>query len=119
MTFHLASDESGVVNTGSRTARPASSRICGTRGELGQAAIGAAPGKDGDDIDGLRNQGTRDGDDGFLDELLQSAQRADRGAGVQRADATGMAGAPGFEEVERLGAAHLADGNAIGPQTER
>ncbi len=39
-----------------------------------------------------------------------------RRAGVNRADAAGMAGAPGLEEIQRLGAAHLADRNAIGPQ---
>jgi hypothetical protein len=35
------------------------------------------------------------------------------------ADAAGVAGAPGLEEVERLGAAHLADGDAVGAQPER
>ena len=31
----------------------------------------------------------------------------------------GVAGAPGFEEVERLRAAHLADRDPIGPQAQR
>ena len=35
------------------------------------------------------------------------------------ADAAGMAGVPGLEHVERFGAAHLADRNAIGPQPQR
>lgn len=30
-----------------------------------------------------------------------------------------MAGAPGFEQIERFGAAHLADGNAVGSQAQR
>ena len=35
------------------------------------------------------------------------------------ADAARMAGAPGLEEVERLGTAHLANGDAVGPEAER
>ena len=88
-------------------------------GEFGQAAIGAATGKDGDDVDGFRDQGTRDGDDGFLDELLEPAQCSERGAGMDGADAARMACAPGLEQIESLGAAHLADRNAIGPQAQR
>ncbi len=42
-----------------------------------------------------------------------------RGPGVDGADAAGMAGAPGLEEVERLSAAHLADRYAVGPQAQR
>src|ERR1700752_1618139 len=71
-------------------------------GELGKAAIGAATGKDGDDVDGLRNQGTRDGDDGFLDQLLEPPQCSERGARLDGADATWMSGTPGFEQVEGL-----------------
>ena len=42
-----------------------------------------------------------------------------RRAGVDGADAAGMAGAPGLQEIERLGAAHLADRDAVGPQAQR
>ena len=49
---------------------------------LSVAAIGTAPGKNGDDVDGFGDQGTRDGNDGFLDELLKPAQGAKRGAGA-------------------------------------
>ena len=35
------------------------------------------------------------------------------------ADAAGMAGAPGLEQVERFGAAHLADRDAVGTQPQR
>ena len=42
-----------------------------------------------------------------------------RGAGVDGADAAGMAGAPGLQEIERLGAAHLADRDAVGAQAQR
>ncbi len=38
---------------------------------------------------------------------------------MDRADAARMAGAPGLEQVERLGAANLADGNPVGPQPQR
>ena len=40
-------------------------------------------------------------------------------AGVDGADAAGMAGAPGLQQVERLGAADFADRNAIGAQAQR
>ena len=91
----------------------------GDEGEFGKAAFAAAPAQNRDEIDGLGDQRAGDGDDGFLDELLEAAQRAERGAGVDGADAAGMAGAPGLEEIERLGAAHLADRNAIGAQAQR
>ena len=38
---------------------------------------------------------------------------------MQRANPTGMAGTPSFEEVERFGAAHLADRNTVGPKAKR
>ena len=41
------------------------------------------------------------------------------GAGMDGADAAGMAGAPGLEQVERFGAAHLADRDAVGAQAQR
>src|SRR6202007_2878282 len=88
-------------------------------GEFGQAAIGAATGKDGDDVDGFRNQGTRDGDDGFLDQLLEPAQCSERGDLMNGPDATRMSGAPGFEQVESLRTAHFPDWNAIGSKTQR
>ena len=72
----------------------------------------------GDEVDGLGQQRARDRDDGLLDELLHAAQRAERGAGVDRADTAGVSGAPGLEEIERLGAAHLADRDAVGTQAQ-
>ena len=87
--------------------------------EFGEPAIGATAGQDGDDVDGLGDQGARNGDDGFLDELLEAAQRAERRAGMKGADAAGMAGAPGLQQVERFRAAHLADRDAIGTQAKR
>ena len=86
--------------------------------EVREAAVGATPLKDGEDIDGLRDERSRDGDDGFLNELFEAAQRADGGARMDRTDPAGMAGAPGFEEIERFGTAHLADGDAIRAQAK-
>ena len=40
-------------------------------------------------------------------------------AGVDGADAAGMAGAPSLQQVERFGAADLADRNAVGAQAQR
>ena len=37
---------------------------------------------------------------------------------MDRADATGMAGAPGLQEVEGFRAANLADGDAVRPQSQ-
>ena len=82
-------------------------------GEFGKPSIGAAAGEHGDEIDRLGDQRARDGDDGFLDQLLEPAERAECRAGMDGADAAGMAGAPGFQEIERLCSAHLADRDAI------
>ena len=87
--------------------------------EVDKAALGATPGQHGDDVDRLGNHRARHGDDGFLDELFETAQRAERRTGVDGADAAWVAGAPGFQEVEGFGAAHLADGDAVRPQAER
>ena len=101
------------------TARKKKSSFRTDAGEFNQPAGRAASSKNGDEVDCLGNQGARDGDDGFLDELFEAAQRADAGAGVNGADAAGMAGAPGFKEVESFGPAHLADRDAIRAQAQR
>src|SRR5690606_31331910 len=88
-------------------------------GEFGQPARGTAPGKDGNKVDGLGDQSARDRDDGFLNELFEPAQRAHAGTGMDGADAARVAGAPGFEQVERFSAAHLADGDTVGAQAQR
>ena len=82
-------------------------------GEFGETARGAAPVKHRDEVDGFGDQGARDGDDGFLDELLKPPQRTDSAASMDGANAARMAGAPGFDKIERLSAAHLANGDAI------
>src|SRR5687767_4775499 len=70
--------------------------------EFDQPAGGTAAGEHSNDLDGLGDQRTWHGDDGFLNELLEAAQRAEGCAGVQGAHTTGMAGAPGLQEVQRL-----------------
>ena len=82
-------------------------------GEFGKPSIGAAAGQHGDELDRLGDQRARDGDDGFLDQLLQSAERAQCRARMDGAHATGMPGTPGFQEIERLCSAHLPDRDAI------
>jgi hypothetical protein len=42
----------------------------GHASEFGQTTIRAAAGQHGDDVDGFCDQGAGNGDDGFLDELL-------------------------------------------------
>ena len=47
------------------------------------------------------------------------AQSAERRARVNGADAAWVTRAPGLEEIERFGATHLPDRNAIGAQAQR
>src|ERR1700730_9449590 len=84
-----------------------------------QSALSAAPGEDGDQIYGLRDKRSRDGHDGLLHQLLETAERADRGRGMDRADPTGMSRAPRFQPIQRLRTTHLAYRDAIGPEPER
>ena len=79
-----------------------------------QPTVCAATGENRNHVDGLRDQRARHGDDGFLDKLFEAAKGAKRRAGVNGADATGMAGAPGLEKVERLGPSHLTDRDSVG-----
>ena len=88
-------------------------------GKLGKPARGTAPGKDGNKVDGLGDQGARDGDDSLLNELFKAAQRTDAGAGVDGADPAGVSRAPCFQKVEGFRSAHLADGDAIRAQAQR
>jgi len=87
--------------------------------KLDQPPFGAAARQDRDEIDGLRNEGAWHGDDRFLNELFESPQRANGGPGMDRADPARMAGAPGFQQIQRLGAADFAHRDAIGPQPQR
>ena len=85
-------------------------------GEFDQAAGRSTSGKNGDKVDGLGDQGPRDGDDGFLDELFEASQRANAGTGMDGADPAGMSRPPGFEQIEGFGPAHLPDRDAIRTQ---
>src|SRR5215469_7809224 len=86
--------------------------------ELDQLAFGATSCQNRDEVDGLCDQRPRHGDDRFLDELLEPPQRADGGAGVDRADPTRMASPPGLQEIQRLGAADFTYRDAIGPKPQ-
>jgi len=66
-----------------------------TRASSASPSVRTAAGEDGDHIDGLRDQRARHSDDGFLDKLFEAAKRAECGAGMNGADAPGMAGTPG------------------------
>lgn len=54
----------------------------------------------------------------FHGELLEAGQGGFGRVGVERGDAAGMARIPSFQEVERLGAAYLADDDPVGPQAQ-
>ena len=88
-------------------------------GKFGKPTRGTASGEDGNKVDGLGDQRARDGDDGFLDELFKATQRANACAGMDGADAAGVACSPRFEQVEGFRAAYLADRDAVGAQTKR
>src|SRR3546814_9572815 len=82
-------------------------------GQFGKASPGAIAHQHGDEVDGLGDQGARDGDDSFLDQLLHPPERTDGASGVDRPNPARVAGAPSLEEIKRLGAAHFANRNPV------
>jgi hypothetical protein len=84
-------------------------------GKLGEASIGSAAGQYGDELNGLGDERARDSDDGFLNQLLHPAERAQCRARMDGADATRMPGAPGFQQIQCFRTAHLPDRDAIRP----
>src|SRR5699024_2801113 len=86
---------------------------------FGQSARGTAPGKDGNDVDGLGDQRARDGDDSLLNELFKATERTDATAGMNGANSAGVPRAPRFQKVEGFRSPHLADGDAVGAQAQR
>src|SRR5690606_15804380 len=82
------------------------------------AAAQTPAGDEHDHVDRLRDQAPRDGDDRFLDQLLEPVERGERAVGVDRGDPARMTRVPRLEHVERLAPAHLADDNAVGPQAQ-
>ena len=87
-------------------------------GKLHEPPLRTTTGQDGNEVDRFRDQGAWNGDDGFLDELLEPAQGPDGRTRMDRADAARVTRSPGLEEIERLGAADLPDRDAIGAQTQ-
>src|SRR5215469_7695696 len=67
---------------------------CFDRGEFGKSSLGPATDEHGNQVDRLHDEGARYGDDGFLDELLQPTQRAERRPGMNSADPAGVPSAP-------------------------
>ena len=51
--------------------------------------------------------------------VLEPGQRLARAVGVQRAHRAVVAGVHGLQQVDRLGAAHLAEDDAVGPHAQR
>ena len=88
-------------------------------GRVSKSAALAVAHKHGDDIDGFGDQRARHGDHAFLDKLFEPPQRAKRRTSVKRADPAWMTGAPRFQQIKCFCTAHLANGNAVGPQTQR
>ncbi|MGY3547433.1 hypothetical protein ACVW0W_003200 [Bradyrhizobium sp. USDA 4469] len=88
-------------------------------GELSEATISATHHQYRDDVDGLGDKGTRNRDDGFLNELVEPPQRTERAARMNGADAARMAGAPGLEQIECFGTANFANRNTVRTQSQR
>ena len=93
-------------------------------GDLGDAAAAVAHALDLDDqVDGAGDLGAdgarRQAGDAHLHHVLDAGQRVARGVGVDGADRAVMAGVHGLQHVEGLGAAHLADDDAVGPHPQR
>src|SRR5260370_23490891 len=88
-------------------------------GKLDQPACCATPGEHRDEVDGFGNERTRDSNDRLLHKLFEAPQGAQCGAGMNGADSARMAGAPGLEQIQRLGAAHLTHRYAVGAKPER
>ena len=112
MCSNLAENSGGnsVVSVGIEPVDPS---------EFGKPPATTIADENRDEVDRLGEQRPRHCDDGFLDELLHAAHRAERGAGVDRADTSRVAGSPGFQQIERLCTAHLTDWDAIGPKPQR
>ena len=81
-------------------------------GDALDAALASAPSDMDDHIDRFRDQRTGRVHRHFENQLLQAQQRAQCGAGVDGRDAAWMAGAPHLDEIQCLGATHLADDHA-------
>ena len=70
--------------------------------------------------DDLRADGPRrQVDMRHLHHVLDAGQRVARGVGVHRGHRAVMAGVHRLQHVERLGAAHLADDDAVGAHAQR
>src|SRR4051794_7307379 len=82
-------------------------------------APGATASRNGDDeVHGFGDEGARHSDSRFEDQLLKAAKSALGRARVNRGDAAGMAGAPGFEQGERLATTDFTDDDAVGTQAQ-
>ena len=70
------------------------------------------------ELDCLRNATAFDRDIGLLDALFEADEAARDALGVNRGQTTFVPGVPCFEQHMRFRAAHLADTNAIGRESE-
>src|SRR3546814_10646742 len=67
-------------------------------------------------VDRLGHEPAWHGDHRLLDELLQPVERGVGRVGVDRGDATGMAGIPCLQHVESFRSADLTDNDSVGPE---
>src|SRR6185437_11492239 len=81
--------------------------------DLGDTAAAIAEGDQHDDIDGLGDELARGIGNGPQAQLLEPVKRPDRALGMDGRDTTGMAGAPGVEQIDRFATTHFADRNAV------
>src|SRR3546814_20885122 len=78
----------------------------------------AAAADEDDEVDRLGHEPPWHGDHRLLDELLQPVERGVGRVGVDRGDATGMAGIPCLQPVESFRSADLTDNDSVGPEPQ-
>src|SRR3546814_7920898 len=91
-------------------------RISDWSSDVCSSDLASAPGDVDHYVDRLGDQRARRVHGHFENQLLQAQQRTQRGTAVDRGDAAGVARAPHLDEIQRLGAAHLADDDTIRAQ---
>ena len=106
------------MERGRRSKDDPSAEKAADHGELLHAAGGAATGDVDDQVDGLGDEAALGGGAALHGELIEAGEGGGGGVGVDGGDAAGVSGVPGLQEVESLGAADLADDDAVGSEPE-
>ncbi len=77
-----------------------------------------APGDVDDAVDCFCDEVVRHLRRGLANQLFEPGESAQGRVGMQGGDAARMAGIPGLQHVERLGAAHFTDNDPVWPEAQ-